>query len=188
MVKLFKNLSWKISLIAARFCLLSSRRHYRLFLPLFTSQDGRLNLLLKMTAGIAFSKGLKFRLPTIRLINPGIAGVIKHRRDDILLNVYRILGQATRDGNFILIYSEVLEKYNEVELAVIIAHELGHIIDFQTKRIGHPLFDNIRHLDQEMFAHAIAAYIYSKLVVMVVYKTVNIPINELRFCRINLDC
>lgn len=40
-----------------------------------------------------------------------------------------------------------------------LAHELGHIIDWQTKRKGHPAFDKIKDLDNENFADAIAEVI-----------------------------
>ena len=74
-----------------------------------------------------------------------------------------------------------------MELSVVIAHEFGHVIDFQTKREGHPLFRNIGHLDIEMFAHAIAAFLYTKLVVRVVYNNIGVEFPEMKFVQLDLD-
>lgn len=39
------------------------------------------------------------------------------------------------------------------------AHELGHKIDWQMKRKGHPAFDKIKNLDDQNFANAVAEII-----------------------------
>ena len=44
----------------------------------------------------------------------------------------------------------------------VIAHEVGHCVDYFTRRCGHPLLSRLRKFNAEEFANAIAAYLYSK--------------------------
>jgi hypothetical protein len=54
------------------------------------------------------------------------------------------------------------EEYCDDDLRILIAHEVGHCIDFFTHRCGHPLSFRLIGLNDEEFAEVIAAYLYSK--------------------------
>jgi len=143
------------------------------------SQNSRLDRLLDININLAMSKGLVFKRPSIWLVNG----------DSLLNYVYersRTLGQALSGDNCILIYPLAFCSLDDATLEIVIAHELGHIIDEQTKRQGHPIFDNLRHLDKEMFAHAIAAYIHSKISVITALNTAKVQINRVKFFEIIL--
>lgn len=55
----------------------------------------------------------------------------------------------------ILIYGPGMEEFDDDKLECVLAHELGHIIDYQSNRIGHPVFDRIWCLGDQEFADSI---------------------------------
>ena len=143
------------------------------------TKNVRLERLLDKNLGYLKTKGFKVKRPEIWLAA---------REKKFNRQTYRqtnVLAEASVD-NFIVVYPRLF-RHDDMCVEIIIAHELGHIIDFQTGRIGHPLFDNIRHLDAEMFAHAIAAYLHSKLAVAVIYRQLQIfPYDELSLSQLML--
>jgi len=66
----------------------------------------------------------------------------------------------------IFIYTLKYERYSDDDLRILIAHEVGHCIDYFTNRCGHPLLIRLRKLSREEFANVIAAYLYSKEMVL----------------------
>lgn len=71
-------------------------------------------------------------------------------------------GLAYAPGHIIVISGYALKRLSDSDLSVLIAHELGHSIDLQTLRKGHPFFTSeMRALDNELFAWTIAAYLTS---------------------------
>lgn len=153
---------------------------------LFTVKNEKLDRLLDEVCRIAAQKGLKFKRPEIRMVCEGI-GEIRTRRA-IGQIVGRVVGKAL-GGELIMIFARCLDEFSDMELAVTVAHELGHIIDEQTQRIGHPFFESIKHLDidRETFADAMAAYLYSKMVVITTSKKCGFPMNERIILLLDLD-
>lgn len=174
-----------------KFCLdkfFNSRSRYRwIFYFLrrwFSERNQKLDETLDEVCTIAIGKGFSFIRPEIRMISRGIGVVYKER--NTRLQVGRLRGCAFGD-QLILVFASCMDEYSDMELAVLVAHEFGHIIDWQTNRCGHPLFESIYYLDLETFADAVAAYLYSKLVLISVSKNVGFPVNEPVILRLNLN-
>lgn len=159
--------------------------YFDFLLPVFAKKDLGLELILDVICSSAAQKGFVFTKPKIRVIRKGIGQRLRYWHDNEIVTKKDVCGLAS-EGRLILIFWNVAHEFTEMELAVIVAHEFGHILDYQTKRKGHPLFDNIRYVDQELFAHAIASYLYSKLVVKTAYERIGIKINDLAFINLNL--
>lgn len=153
---------------------------------LFTIKNEKLDRLLDEVCRIAAQKGLKFKRPEIRMVCEGIREIRKRRVSGQIVG--RVAGKAL-GGELIMIFAKCLDEFSDMELAVTVAHELGHIIDEQMQRTGHPFFEAIKHLDldRETFADAVAAYLYSKLVVITTSKKCGFPLNEGLILRLNLD-
>jgi hypothetical protein len=59
-------------------------------------------------------------------------------------------------------------RMNDQELRTLLAHELGHVIDTQNERMGHPIFELMRpDEDDELVADSIAADLYGTGAVLV---------------------
>lgn len=159
---------------------------YNLLLPIFSKKDSKLEGILDIICTLAAKKGFVFVKPKIRVIRKGLRQRITHWHDGEVISISHVCGLAL-DGDLILIFWKVIDEFTEMELAVVVAHEFGHILDYQTDRKGHPLFDNIRHADGELFADAIAAYLYTKLVVKTAYERRGIKMNDLAFLSLNLN-
>jgi len=117
-------------------------------------RDKRLEYLLDEVIKKAEEKGFKIKRPRVRILKRGLG----------LLVVSEIPARACASGYFnrILFDGKWFRVNSNDVRRSIMAHELGHIVDHQTNRIGHPLFEKIRHVDQELFADAFAAFLYSK--------------------------
>jgi Zn-dependent protease with chaperone function len=61
--------------------------------------------------------------------------------------------------NRIQVNTEWVAQMSDDELRVLLAHELGHAIDSQTERMGHPLFVGAEQLSIQFFADYIARLI-----------------------------
>jgi hypothetical protein len=182
--QLFDKLLLKTRLKAARSYFSHPTGDNRWLVNLFTVKNDKLDQMLDNICKIAKQKSLEFKRPEIRMVR-------KYIGEKIIVNG-QIVGSAAGKafgGELILIFAKYLDKFSDMELAVVIAHEFGHIIDVQTKRAGHPLFEAIKHLDldSETFAFAVASYIYSKLVVIPTSKKCNFLINESVILRLNLN-
>lgn len=59
----------------------------------------------------------------------------------------------------IQVNTEWVSQMSDEELRVLLAHELGHAIDAQTERVGHPLFVGAERLSIQLFADYIARLI-----------------------------
>ena len=163
-----------------------SRYNFFFLVPFVSQKDKELNDILDGVCNLAVAKGFKFTKPNIRLVCKDIGENHSHWLNGKLIAKTKVVALAL-GSDLIVIYWATKHKLDKMELAVVVAHELGHIIDHQTNRIGHPLFDNIRHLDDEMFAHAIAAFLYSKLVVWSAYQKTGVArFNFDAFIRLNL--
>lgn len=60
------------------------------------------------------------------------------------------------DDNLIVIDGSLSSPMTEQELEVLLAHELGHCIDLQSKRIGHRAFEDTSAYKEQQFADYIA--------------------------------
>lgn len=160
-------------------------KNNRWLIYVFSEENGRLNKVLDEVCGLASGKGLKFTRPEIRMVCSGIGEIYKVGSTGEVVG--KVIGKALED-NLILVFAKYVDGLSDMELAVVVAHEFGHIIDFQTKRQGHPLFESVKHLelDRETFAHAVAAYLYGKIVLLMVAKRCDIPVNENVILRLNL--
>ena len=86
----------------------------------------------------AEEKGFKIvNKPDIRVLKRGL-GLVNIRGSSA--TAFAISGL-----NIIVIDSKWLEYFDDKFLRSIMAHELGHLMDWSTEREGHPLFDKIRH-------------------------------------------
>jgi len=161
---------------------------FRQLLYLFTVRDKESEDVLDEVFNLAIAKGFVLRKPEIRKLMPGLRDrysvKIKKRRYE-LNTVARAIGSQ----NLIITTHSLLSCGDKLLIVVSIAHELGHIVDYQTRRKGHKLFDKIRHCDTEMFAYMFAAYLTSKLAVMVMQSTYNdYRFNIAQFLFIKIDC
>lgn len=119
----------------------------------FTKKDERVDNIFYEICEAAIAKGFKFGYPRIMITKPWVKPL-------------SFEGRAYSLENMIVINGASLEKWSDSELSAVIAHEVGHLIDFQTKRNGHPFFTlEIKALETEKFAWAIAAYITSPEIV-----------------------
>ena len=182
MWRLFDKLILDVRLKAARSYFSHPTGNNRWLVNLFAVKNDELDQMLDNICKIMKQKNFKFKRPEIRM-------VCKYIGEKKIVNgqiVESVVGRAF-GGELILIFAKYLDKFSDMELAVVVAHEFGHIIDIQTKRTGHSLFEAIGHLDSETFANAIASYIYSKFVVITAFKKCMIPINENTILLLNLN-
>ena len=108
--------------------------------------------------GIAIRKGFNIKVPCVEVHNS--------RQFGLLGSSYNRPARAEARGGIKIVYDLdfFLVDYDLGYARAVMAHELGHIIDQQGyfQRVGHPLFDSIRHLNNESFADAFASYLCSK--------------------------
>ncbi len=138
----------------------------RHLLDIFTDKDEALTGYLAKIVGSAHKKCLKFKTPEISRTKPYLPDIEwMHKFSDGSERPVPMVAVATdRPGYQIIVHQRAfnhnLDEYQaKIVLAGIIAHELSHIIDEDSKRIGHPIFDKIRHLGKELFADALGAYL-----------------------------
>lgn len=72
---------------------------------------------------------------------------------------YVFYGRYFSGPNLILVNQQWTNTMTDTELRVLLAHELGHGIDAQTQRLGHPVFSEIYNLSTQEFADHIARLI-----------------------------
>ncbi len=72
---------------------------------------------------------------------------------------YLFYGRYFSGPNLILVNQRWTKLMTDTELRVLLAHELGHGIDVQTQRLGHPVFSEIYNLSTQEFADHIARLI-----------------------------
>lgn len=99
----------------------------------------------------ARERGLVFRAPELRQTTQAYAFQVG-LNDPLVL-----YGEAFPGSNRILINATTTATMSEVELRVLLAHELGHIIDDQTERVGHPMLERFAYLPRQPFADRIAS-------------------------------
>ena len=121
---------------------------------IISRHDRELELILDEVMERAELKGFKLVRPEVRVLKKWLR----------LLRTDKILARAMAIGlwNRILFDGKCFNSYTKKDLVILMAHEVGHIIDNQTQRRGHPLFDKIRDLNNEYFANSFAAFLYSK--------------------------
>lgn len=116
----------------------------------------KLEKVLSEVVELARKKGFKFETPSVSAHNS--------RKYGLLGASYSMPARAMANKGESIAYDlDYFSIDNDLGyVRAVMAHELGHIIDKQTERKGHPLFDKIKHLDGEGFADAFAVYICSK--------------------------
>ena len=127
-----------------------SRVFNRLFWKLFAKEDSRLESLLDEVLLRSTFCGFPSMFISIYrisfLIPTTFAGEIHqdNLRAEIFMSGFNIWG------------------FTDEKIRAIMAHEVGHYIEYKTHRIGHPIFERIRKLklDKEEFAWFIAMYLY----------------------------
>lgn len=117
---------------------------------IFTEKDTRLNNLLREVCGLAEQKGFLAIETDIRWVRSFVGAT------DVCAEVYSL-----NEIYCIYIFSSVVYDYSDDELRLLIAHEVGHIIDWKSRRAGHPVFPLTRSFNREEFADFIVAYLYS---------------------------
>lgn len=65
------------------------------------------------------------------------------------------MGVDPRGGRLLLVDHRFVKPVSDADLNCMMAHELGHVIDVQSRRWGHSAFWAIRCLDHERFADEI---------------------------------
>lgn len=119
-----------------------------IFQKLLTRND-RVYTICGKICDTAAEKGFKFNYPWIAVTKPWVRPTF-------------FWGIAYYSANAIIINHDALKLSNNSDISALIAHELGHLIDYQTKRKGHSFFTKaIVALEKEDFAWAFAAYITS---------------------------
>ena len=71
----------------------------------------------------------------------------------------KIYGRAFWSGR-ILLSSQDMTAMSDEEVALLMAHELGHHIDFQNERMRHPVLNRLANADEETVAWGVAAELY----------------------------
>lgn len=118
----------------------------------FMKRDERVSKTCYDICDAAVNKGFKLKYPRIMITKPWVQPV-------------SFAGLAYSE-NMIAINGALLKKWSDSELSALVAHEVGHLIDYQTKRERHPFFTpEIKALETEKFAWALAAYITSSKIV-----------------------
>ena len=184
-----KILVRRIALKAANLYLYR-RLRYRFLLNLFTGRDPELDRLFEEVFSLALKKGFSVKKPEIRKVMRGFRDLRKIKRAQNF-EEFHTIAEAITTNNIIIVFANHIsdKKEDRLLMSVLLAHELGHIVDYKTKRVGHPLFDNIRHESSEMFADAFAAYLFSKMAVLKLRDTfVSHQFNVTRFSQLDLDC
>lgn len=119
----------------------------------FVRKDERVSRICSNICDAAVHKGFNLTYPRIVITKPWVRPLCFE-------------GRAYLFENRIVINGDSLKKWSELELSAVVAHEVGHLIDFQTKRTGHLFFTpEIKAYDSEKLAWAIATYITSSEVV-----------------------
>ncbi len=121
---------------------------------LITRPDYRLEIILTEVMNKSNEKGFTIKRPNIRVLKKGL-GLLSP-------NGFPSLACASGHLNRILFDEKWLKFDKCFDLRIAMAHELGHVVDYQTKRFGHPLFEKICYVNKEMFADAFTAFLYSK--------------------------
>jgi Zn-dependent protease with chaperone function len=101
----------------------------------------------------ARKRGFTFRAPELRQTTSEYAFQVG------LSDPLRLYGEAFPGANRILINSVTTSMMSEEDLRVLLAHELGHIIDDQTERVGHPVLERFAQLPRQPYADRIAGEI-----------------------------
>ena len=119
-----------------------------------TRRDKKLEMLLDEVMESAEESGFTIKRPKVRILKRGLG----------MLAIGDVPARACAQGrrNRILFDRKWFPFNDYVTRRAIMAHELGHIVDYQTNRMGHPLFDKIKYVRSELFADAFAAFLYSK--------------------------
>lgn len=122
-------------------------------LDFFTYQDVRLERILEEVQQRAKEKGFPVFPIKIRMIKSfvrvGFDGEARYPDDKPNFNLIYISGCFVHD-------------YTDDHLRILIAHEVGHIIDGRSKRAGCPIFSKIACLASEEFADFVSGCLYSK--------------------------
>ena len=123
---------------------------------IFTKQDKKLSQLLAEVLLIAKKKGFPPMKCFISKVNWLVAPCITNDYDGLVVHLHQI------SSHKIFVFSSSITGYSDDDLRILIAHEIGHCIDHETKRTGHPVFRRIGEFEKEEFANFISAYLYSK--------------------------
>jgi hypothetical protein len=110
----------------------------------------RLNVPWRWVLSRARERGYIFRAPELRQTTAAYAFQVGFN-DPLVL-----YAEAFPGSNRILVNASTTAAMSEAELRVLLAHELGHIIDDQTERVGHPVLERFAHLPRQPFADRIA--------------------------------
>lgn len=123
------------------------------FFMRFTKKDERVDNIFYEICEAAVVKGFKFGYPRIMITKPWVKPLFFE-------------GRAYLFENMIVINGASLKKFSNSELSAVIAHEIGHLIDYQMEKEKHPFFTaEIKALEREKRAWAIAEYITSSEIV-----------------------
>jgi Zn-dependent peptidase ImmA (M78 family) len=155
-------------------------------LDLFTKRDSELDDLFDEVFSVAMDKGFQVEKLEIRCVVHRIAYLTRTKTEK---NV--TIALAFPEQNIIMVFDEPTKhrRKDKLLLLVMLAHELGHIVDGITERKGHPLFENIRDETNEMFADAFAAYLFSKFAVVKMRDTFQSDqFRATRFAQLDLNC
>ena len=135
-----------------------SERNY--LLSALTYQDAEVNSVATEVITRARSKGFKLRTPIIRKTR-ALVGPLGWREGWSTRIFYAV---ANRNSRAIIIDSHQVNSstFDHQCLKILLAHEIGHIIDFESSRKGHPLLNNYKDISNENFANLIVVYLYSK--------------------------
>ena len=96
---------------------------------------------LEEQVGCAKKAGFVFEKPILRILKPPYKFGSPHGFAHMYLNIITIVTFASYET---------------------MAHELGHIIDYQTGRKGHPFFVGKENLDIEVFAYVVGDVILNQ--------------------------
>lgn len=182
---LFKTIRGRVRFLAVLFWLQGSIFPWveRMWLNTFSRRTKTLDSVLEEVCLLAEAKGFKFKRPEIRKIYPEANRVFQTRIND---NKY-VCGVAVKDKLILIMPFNGIKV--RMQLAILVAHELGHILDVATKRKGHPFFESsqVKDLDSERFADAFVCYLFGKLVFSVASKNSGFSFDETMILNLDLN-
>lgn len=154
-----------------------------IFPRLFSYRNRILDSVLEEVCLLAEAKGIRFVRPQIRQVYPE-ANVMFQTK----VKEHKYVCGVAFQGGLILILPFTGIK-TRMQLAILIAHELGHIVDYQTRRKGHPFLESpqVKGLDGEGFADAFACYLFGKLVFTTASRSSGFPYDEPMILNLDLN-
>jgi len=120
------------------------------------SANERLRRVAAMVVTDARRQGFAFRMPILAQTTAAYHERIPLASEKPFIGDV-VMGGFFPGANRIIISSGYMAELDDEMLYVLVAHELGHAVDLQNERVGHPSFGRWSDLSPDFFADSFAA-------------------------------